>query len=108
MKAVQQAVKLGIIHGYEDGTFRPNANITHAEMISMVIRASSLVADNSPLTSFSDDADIPKWAKPAVSKAEETGIINVGDFSNGKFAPQAMSTRAEAASAIVRMLEIRE
>jgi len=108
VKAVQQAVKLGIIHGYEDGTFRPNANITHAEMISMVIRASGLVEDNAPQTSFSDDADIPKWAKPAVSKAEETGIINVGDFSNGKFASQAMSTRAEAASAIVRMMEISE
>ncbi|MCJ8011592.1 PQQ-binding-like beta-propeller repeat protein [Paenibacillus sp. KQZ6P-2] len=108
VKAVRQAVKLDIIHGYEDGTFRPNANITHAEMISMVIRASGLVADNPPQTGFSDDADIPKWAKSAVSKAVKTGIINTGDFPDGKFVPQAMSTRAEAASAIVRMLEVRE
>jgi hypothetical protein len=108
VKAVQQAVKLGIIHGYEDGTFRPNANITHAEMIAMVIRASSLVADNAMQTSFSDDADIPKWVKPAVSKAEESSIINVGDFPDSKFASQVMSTRAEAASAIVRMLKVRE
>ncbi|MBB6672918.1 S-layer homology domain-containing protein [Cohnella nanjingensis] len=108
VKAVRQAVKLGIIHGYEDGTFRPNANITHAEMISMVIRASGLATDNAPQTGFSDDADIPKWAKPAVSKAEETGIVKTGDFPGGKFAPLAMSTRAEAASSLVRMLEVRK
>ncbi|MCJ8011595.1 S-layer homology domain-containing protein [Paenibacillus sp. KQZ6P-2] len=108
VKAVRQAVKLGIIHGYEDGTFRPNANITHAEMISMVIRASGLSMDNALQTGLSDDADIPEWAKSAVSKAEKTGIIKTGDFPDGKLAPQAMSTRAEAASAIVRMLEVRE
>ncbi|GBG06093.1 hypothetical protein PAT3040_00595 [Paenibacillus agaridevorans] len=108
VKAVRQAVTLGIIRGYEDGTFRPDANITHAEMITMVIRASGLTTDNKvSQTGFSDDADIPKWAKPAVSKAEMSGIINAGDTQNGKFAPQAMSTRAEAASAIVRMLEVR-
>ncbi|WP_239618389.1 S-layer homology domain-containing protein [Cohnella mopanensis] len=108
VKAVRQAVKLGIINGYKDGTFRPDTNITHAEMIAMVIRASGFsTANDVPQTSFSDDADIPKWAKPAVSKSEETGIINAGDIGNGKFAPQAMSTRAEAASAIVRMLEVR-
>ncbi|MBB6672915.1 S-layer homology domain-containing protein [Cohnella nanjingensis] len=107
-KAVGQAVKLGIIHGYEDGTFRPNANITHAEMISMVIRASGLATDNAPQTGFSDDADIPKWAKPDVSKAEETGIVKTGDFPGGKFAPQALSTRAEAASSLVRMLKVRK
>jgi eukaryotic-like serine/threonine-protein kinase len=108
VKAVQQAVELGIIHGYENGTFRPNANITHAEMISMVIRASGLSTDNALQTGFSDDADIPKWAKPAVYRATETGIISTGDFLDSNFAPQAMSTRAEAASAIVRMLKVRE
>ncbi|UVI27724.1 outer membrane protein assembly factor BamB family protein [Paenibacillus spongiae] len=108
VKAVRQSVKLGIIHGYEDGTFRPNANITHAEMIAMILRASDLSMDNVTRTGFSDDADIPKWAKPAVFKAEEVGIVNAGDFPDGKFAPQAMSTRAEAASAIVRMLEVRK
>jgi len=107
LKPVQQAVKLGIIFGYDDKTFKPNANISHAEMISMVIRASGLAGGNSSKTSFTDDAEIPDWAKPAVSKAEETGIIIVGGLPGGKFAPEAMSTRAEAASAIVRMLKVK-
>lgn len=104
MQPVRQAVKLGLIFGYDDNTFRPNANITHAEMIAMVMRASGLPASNAQKTGFADDADIPEWAKPSVSKAEETGIIIVGGLPEGKFKPQALSTRAEAVSSIVRML----
>jgi hypothetical protein len=104
VKAVSQAVKLGVISGYSDGTFRPNANITHAEMISMVVRASGLPTDNMQPTKFTDDNDIPKWAKAAVSTAEMNGIIIVGGKTDAKFVPQGLSTRAEAASAIVHML----
>lgn len=107
MPSVGLAVKLGFITGYKDNTFRPNANITHAEMISMVIRASGLAMNDAPkATGYADDADIPGWAKPAVSTAQETGIIIVGGISD-KFAPQALSTRAEAASAVVRMLKVK-
>jgi hypothetical protein len=105
---VAQAVQLEIINGYDDFTFRPNANITHAEMIAMVIRASGLKTGNVQQTGFTDDADIPNWAKPAVSKAEETGIIIVGGLPDNKFVPQMQSTRSEAVSAIVRMLKIKK
>ncbi|WP_171681689.1 S-layer homology domain-containing protein [Paenibacillus planticolens] len=105
---VSKAVKLKIIEGYDDLTFRPNANISHAEMIAMVIRASGLRTDNAKPTSFADAADIPPWANPSVSKAAETGIIIVGGLPDNKFAPQALSTRAEAASAIVRMLKVKK
>ncbi|MCD9021823.1 S-layer homology domain-containing protein [Cohnella silvisoli] len=108
VKSVEQAVKLGIISGYADGTFRPQANITHAEMISMVVRASGIPADQVKPTSFTDDKDIPKWAKATVSTAELTGIIIVSGLTDNKFAPQTKSTRAEAASAIVQMLRIRK
>ncbi|QJD83838.1 S-layer homology domain-containing protein [Cohnella herbarum] len=106
VKPVQQAVKLGIIKGGSDGKFRPSANISRAEMIAMVIRASGLEEDKGKPTVFADDADIPGWAKPSVSKAEETGIIIVGGLPEGKFAPLTPSTRADAASAIVRMLKL--
>jgi hypothetical protein len=103
---VAEAVKLGIIKGYADNTFRPNANITHAEMIAMVMRASGLPLNEAPMPPrISDYEAIPAWAKPSVNKAAETGIIIVGGLPD-KFAPQALSTRAEAASAIVRMLKV--
>lgn len=105
---VAKAVKLKIIEGYDDFTFRPNANISHAEMIVMVIRASGFNTDNVKPSGFADEADIPPWAEPFVSKAAETGIIIVGGLPDNKFAPQTLSTRAEAASAIVRMLKIKK
>jgi len=104
--AVRKAVKLGIIKGGSDGLFRPNAKITRAEMIAMVIRASGIPEEAGKKTGFTDDGAIPNWARFAVSKAEETGIIIVGGLPEGKFAPQAPATRADAASAIVRMLKL--
>lgn len=105
---VAQAVQLGIISGYDDGTFRPDAKITRAEMISMVIRASGLETEEGQQSGFTDQADIPDWAKKAANTAEQTGIIIVGGLPESKFAPQTLSTRAEAASAIVRMLMIKK
>lgn len=100
-QAVQQAVKLGIVNG--TGSFRPEDNITHAETMLMVVRASGLAVDNAAATTYADDKLIPKWAKPAVAAAQQKGIV-FGGIKDGKFAPSAKSTRAEAASAIVRML----
>ncbi|PYI52153.1 S-layer homology domain-containing protein [Paenibacillus flagellatus] len=107
VRPVAQAVRLGIVSGYEDGTVRPNANITRAEMITMVMRASGLALGERRETGYSDDADIPDWARLAVSTAQETGIIIVGGLPEDRFAPQTPSIRAEAAAAIVRMLEVR-
>ncbi|MGI2294852.1 S-layer homology domain-containing protein [Paenibacillus sp. GXUN7292] len=104
---VAQSVQLGIINGYGDNTFRPNAKITRAEMITMVMRASGVDTNKAPqLTGFTDDKAIPAWAKPSVSKAQETGIIIVGGI-NAAFEPQVLANRAEAASAIVRMLKLK-
>jgi len=101
---VAQAVDLGIISGYSDGTFRPNAKITRAEMITMVMRAYGVETDDTNPTGYADDAEIPDWARAAANTAEATGIIIVGGKPIERFEPQALSTRAEAASSIVRML----
>ena len=104
LKAVRQAVQLGIITGYTDGTFRSNAKITRAELMVMVVRAAGFQPENTQHTSFDDDANIPNWARPYIAKAAEIGIIVPEEYKNHKFAPQTFATRAEAAAAIVRML----
>jgi len=104
LKAVRQAVQLGIITGYTDGTFRSNANITRAELMVMVVRAAGLQPENTQHTSFEDDTNFPNWARPYIAKAAEIGIIISKDYTDHKFAPKTFATRAEAASAIVRML----
>ncbi|WP_240417888.1 S-layer homology domain-containing protein [Paenibacillus periandrae] len=102
VKAVSQALQLGIVSGYPDGTFRPDASITHAEMIAMVIRASGLPVNEQAQSGFADDADIPAWAKGAAAAAKQSGIADF--MRDNRFAPDNKATRAEAVTAILNML----
>ncbi|MCD9024656.1 S-layer homology domain-containing protein [Cohnella silvisoli] len=101
-KAVAQAVQLGIIHGYKDGSFRPNEAITRAEMAAMLANALSLSFKANAATSFADDKDIPAWAKGAVAAIKELGLVQ-GKGSN-EFDPTAKTTRAEAVTVLLKML----
>ncbi|KRE63316.1 S-layer homology domain-containing protein [Paenibacillus sp. Soil750] len=105
VKSVKQAVQLGLISGYPDGTFRPTANITHAEMISMVVKALGLPLMAGIPSGYADDADIPDWAKPAAVISSKNNLL--GGTTGNNFASSMLATRAEAVTAIVRMLNIK-
>ncbi|MZQ81105.1 hypothetical protein GQF01_03015 [Paenibacillus sp. 5J-6] len=100
-KEVAQAVQAGIISGYEDGSFRPDAEITRPEMASMIAKALSLTIDLNTTTNFADDQEIPQWAKGAVAAIKQLGIIE-GKGEN-EFAPAANTTRAEAVTVLLKM-----
>ncbi|MCD9026426.1 GLUG motif-containing protein [Cohnella silvisoli] len=104
--AVAQAVQAGCIKGYEDGTFRPEAVITRAEMAMMVAKASGLSLEANVPTGFADDRDIPAWAKGAVAAIKKIGYIE-GKGSN-KFDPHAQMTRAEAVTVLLKVLATKE
>lgn len=100
--AVAQAVEAGIINGYEDGSFRPNKEITRAEMAVIIAKALGHADAASAAAGFADDKDIPAWAKGSVAYVKEAGIVR-GNSSN-KFNPQAHATRAEAVTVLLNML----
>lgn len=102
-QAVSQAVQAGIISGYENGSFRPNANITRAEMATMIAKALKLAAKENASTSFADDKEIPAWAKGSVAALKELGIVN-GTGAN-EFHPSSQTTRAEAVIVLINMLD---
>lgn len=101
-KAVAQAVQAGIINGYEDGTFRPSAEITRAEMATMMANALGQSKGAEATTSFADDKDIPTWARSSVAYMKQASIMQ-GKGDN-KFAPQDHATRAEAVTVLLNML----
>lgn len=102
-QAIANAVEAGIVSGYADGSIRPNARITRAEMASMIARALKLSVEASATTGFADDKDIPKWAIGAIEAVRKLGIVN--GRSDNKFVPNGTATRAEAVTLLVRILE---
>lgn len=100
-QAIAQLTQLGIINGYGDGTFRPDASISRAEMVTLLMRMlNSNIQDNSE--SFPDIKG--NWAESNISKAKSLGIIQGADDS--AFNPTHNVTRAEAASMLVRALKL--
>lgn len=79
----------GIIDGYEDGTFRPDAYITRAELVSLVVKALGIT--DSYTNYFSDTAGM--WASNAISAVNSFGWIK--GYSDGTFRPNDLITRAE-------------
>ncbi len=99
----------GIVNGMGDGTFSPNASITREQMAVMLCNYARSVGFALPQTvsgvSFSDASSISSWAADYVATAAGAGIIN--GFDTGDFRPQGVATRAQAATVIYKMCEIR-
>ncbi|WP_249529451.1 Ig-like domain-containing protein [Paenibacillus brevis] len=101
--AVAQAAQAGWINGYEDGTFRPNAGVTRVEMAVMIARALDVSGEGIHESSFADGSDIPIWAQHAVASLRQLGIISGND--NNQFLPYAPTTRAEAVTVLMNILD---
>ncbi len=106
MQSVAKAVKAGIVNGYGDGSFQSNTQITRTEMAVMIARALKLPLKAQIKTDFADDEVIPEWAKDSVEAIRGLGIIS-GREGN-KFVPDDTATRAEAATILLRMLDIQK
>ncbi|CAK4841906.1 unnamed protein product [Aphanomyces euteiches] len=101
---VSQAVEIGILQGYLDGSLRPMQTVSRAEMASMLVRTMKWEVEEGQMTSFTDDAHIPAWAKPFVEAAHGHGIL-LGRAGN-QFVPDGQTTRAEAAVVLLRLWKV--
>lgn len=96
--AISRAVDEGIICGYNDGTFRPNAKVTRAEFCAMINRTLG-VSGSAPLN-FRDVA-VTDWYYKDVRSAVTVGYI-LG-MPNDLFEPDGMITRYQAALILHRL-----
>ncbi|MCM3175778.1 S-layer homology domain-containing protein [Paenibacillus sp. MER 99-2] len=82
------------IQGYADGSFRPERNVTRAEMATLITRitgASTLEASH-PFT----DVNSSHWADAAISAAAQSSYVQ--GYTDGSFKPNQAITRAEMAA----------
>ena len=88
----------GIISGYQDGSFRPEANITRAEFAKIIVLAAGFSVPASVSSSFHD---VPNahWAVRYIEAAKANGVIN--GYKDGTFRSDAKVTRAEVAKMVI-------
>ena len=101
--AVDMLSSLGVIQGYEDGSFKPNTTVTRAQMAKMIFTIMNGGNDNAnaytSLPTKFTDLPTAAWAQGYVRYLQNTGII--AGKSVTKFAPNDTVTGLEAAKMVL-------
>lgn len=104
LEAVTMLSKLGIINGYEDGTFLPDNTITRAEAAKVLVCALNAEDSAKGMADQELFTDVPKthWAAGYVNYAANFGII--AGRGNGIFDPESPVSYEEIVKMVVAML----
>ena len=97
--AVSTLSNAGILDGYEDGTFRPDGNITRAEFATITARFLEASYDGGNCFPDIDG----HWAAEYINEAANAGIVD--GYEDGTFRPQQNITRAEAVTMVNRTVD---
>ena len=92
---------MGIVKGYEDGTFRPNVPITRAEFAAIATRFFEETGATYEPGTFTDVTG-SEWFAGAIMDAVNLGLI--GGYEDGTVRPNNNITRAEACAIVNRTL----
>lgn len=85
---------MSVVSGYEDGTFKPDGDITRAEFVKII--SGLFKIESADKVNF-DDIDGSEWYADCIQKAAACGIVNGYD---GKFRPLNKITRQDVAVVI--------
>lgn len=96
--AVSTLTNAGILSGYEDGSFRPNASITRAELVKIAV---AFYGSDAAIEAEFNDTE-GHWADMFINSAYGLGFIN--GYEDSTFRPDKAVTRAEAMKIINRTL----
>lgn len=92
--SVCEGKNTGIVIGYPDGTFRPEAEVTVAEGLSMIVRSMHIRVD---------PTESDPWTKRFETAAQQEGIID-----RAAYHPHQHLTRGLAAVLLSRALTVRD
>lgn len=97
-RAIATLTNMGIIKGYTDGSFQPNADITRAELATIIARFAKLDVNTKTFSDINGH-----WAQKSIELAAGNGWIN--GYEDGTFRPNNNITRAETFAMINRVLD---
>jgi len=100
---ILQAVKHGLISGYEDKTIRPDNPITVAEVSAIISRAFAIKYTNNGI--YPKLAQ-NKWYSPLVKEMFDSGILDIKDDIYQRFDEESNISRADCAVMVSRALSM--
>ncbi len=98
-KDIQKMTDLNVFEGYNDGTFRPNRNITRAEFVQVLMKA--LGMNRGRASANFSDVSSNHWAAPLIGMADAKNLVE--GYPDNEFRPSAHITRAEALSILSKV-----
>lgn len=100
------AMQSGIVKGYDDGTFKPNNEISREEMMVILNRCIDYmgIKSESGKINFSDKLEISDWAKNSIANITAMGIITGND--DGTLKPRSNTKRSECAVVMMRCIKM--
>ena len=111
-EGIEKAAAKGIINGYADGTFKPNAQVTRAQFITMLYRVAGSPEVEIPEgkteieLGFTDADTISDEYKTAVAWGVQNGIIK--GYEDDTFRPNQAISRAQMATMLYRYLTLED
>ena len=107
--AVRWASAAGVVHGYDDGLFKPEESITREDLAVMIwnyacnVEGLDATGSISNFSSMKDKWSVSSYARKAVGWCFKNGILS---GSGGYVYPQSYATRAEAAKMLVKAHDV--
>lgn len=106
-QAIVKMYEAGYIKGYEDGTFKPDGNITRAELTRVFNQVFGYKADEEKLKSvknFADNNENDAWYYNDVRIAQSNGYIN--GFGDNTFRPKDNFTRQQTCVVLAQVAKL--
>jgi N-acetylmuramoyl-L-alanine amidase len=106
---IQQAVQLGVIAGFEDGSFRPQSSLTREQLVSMALESLkrlpgvTLTLPTAASASPYSDVAANRWSAAKIEFAQRNNIVS--GYEDGSFRPMQPVTRAEMMAILRRTAE---
>lgn len=97
---VNTFVKLGVVTGYADGSFHPNASITRAEFATLIAKVFDL--SSSQGSAMSDVSG--HWAEASIRSLQGKGVLS--GYPDGTFKPNQEIKRSEMIAIISRIMDL--
>jgi len=94
---------VGVLRGFPDGTFRPDAPILREEFAAIITRFNHPAISLVPVNPWFSDVPDDMWSKEYIYFGARRDWLR--GFPDGTFRPEEPITRGEAATVVNRMLE---